>query len=405
MSSYHSANTSLVRVAFFEPYPMGLGGNFLTQHLILERLDPKRFKPLIIAPADGAALTQFRAMGVECVVLKPSGVLGSYGGAALRTNIFCKIKSVFDLVRYNLQIARLLRKYSIDVIYSNCVRAQLCVGLGALLTRTPSLLYIKGELANPIIDRLCYFLASKLLFFCESNRDDQYPILTRWYARKIDILRIGMDTSQLEAVENADHTEIRRGLSIRDDALNAVVIAQLYKPKGQHLAIEALAKLVLEFPNLHLYLLGDHVIDEYRPYRDELETQIARHRLEKHVHFTGWRKDALAITTQMDIVIHPSLSEGFGRAVLEAMALGKPVIASAVGGLREAIKDGQNGYLVATGDAKAIENRWRELAKNPSLRKKLGTEAKRTVYRDYLIDDKVERLSSIWRSMVGKDGR
>ena len=182
--------------------------------------------------------------------------------------------------------------------------------------------------------------------------------------------------------------------------MNAVVVGQLYRPKGQHFAIEALSRLVAEFPQARLYLTGDHVIEEYRPYKAKLEALIEQHGLAKQVRFTGWRKDALDIVSLMDIVIHPSLAEGFGRAVLESMALGRPVIASSVGGLREAIQDGQNGFLVIPGDVDAIAIRWRELLSNPELRQRLGKEARQTVSTHYLIDDKVARLSEIWFEMA-----
>ena len=389
-----------IKVMFYEPYPMGLGGNFLTQRLILERLDREQFWPIVVSPMEGVALDRFRAMGVECVVIPPPVSLGQYGGAVLRACVLSKIKSAFDLVRYNLQMFRFLRKRNIDIVYANCVRAQLSVGLAARLASVPSLLYIKGELANPIIDRICYVLASRILFFCTQNRDDQYSLLARCFGRKIDILRIGLDPVLIAEVERRDHSGLRQELGINPKCLNIVVLGQLYRPKGQHFVLKALSMLVDDFPDIRLYLLGDHVIDEYRPYKLELERFIKNHHLGKHVEFTGWRRDALNIVSLMDIVIHPSLSEGFGRAVLEAMALGKPVIASKVGGLREAITDGKNGFLVEPGDVDAIERRWRELLAKPLMRKRLGQEAKRTVFAEYLIDDKVARLSEIWTEMA-----
>ncbi len=400
-----SEGKSPIRVAFYEPYPMGLGGNFVTQRLILERLDRRRFHPIVVAPMEGAALGRFREMGVECVVMPPPGVLGRYGGAALRTSAAGRLKAAFDLALYNFRLARFLHDRDIDVVYGNCVRAQLCVGLGARLARVPSLLYIKGELANPVIDRLCFILASRILFFCPQNRDDRYPRLVRWFRRKISILRIGLDPATIAEIERRDHSGLRRELDIDPDCCNAVVLAQLYRPKGQHFAIEALAKLVGEYPRLRLYLLGDHVLEEYGPYRAELEALIERYGLTRHVRFAGWRRDALEVASLMDIVIHPSLAEGFGRAVLESMAMGKPVIASAVGGLREAIQDARNGFLVPRGDVEAIARRWRELAADPELRERLGREARRAVFADYLIDDKVARLAEIWAEMAAGRNR
>ena len=104
----------------------------------------------------------------------------------------------------------------------------------------------------------------------------------------------------------------------------------------------------------------------------------------------------------MDLLIHPSLAEGFGRAVLESMAVGKPIIASRLGGLREAIEDGVNGYLVTPGNVNEIEQRWRELLLDPGLRKRMGIAAKKTVFEKYLIDDKVDRLAGIWSEMAQK---
>ena len=389
-----------INVIFYEPYPMGLGGNFLTQRLILQRLNREKFNPIIVAPMEGVVFDHFREMGVECVVMPPLGALGHYGGKALSEGILGRMKSAINLVRYSFQLRSFILERKIGLIYSNSVRAQICVGIASVISRTPSVLYVKGVLANPIIDRLCYFTATKILFFCSQNRDDQYPLLTKWYRKKIEILEIGLDPASIYEIPKQNITRLSSELNIDSSYINVAVLAQLYQPKGQHLAIEAISRVVSDFPNIRLYLVGDHVIDEYKPYKRELESLISKYKLNNHIFFTGWREDALDIAFLMDIIIHPSLAEGFGRAVLESMALGKPVIASSVGGLREAIIDGTNGYLFQLGNVDMIELRLRELLSSPSLRKQIGQKAKNTVFSDYLIDDKVIRLASIWKKIA-----
>ena len=119
-----------------------------------------------------------------------------------------------------------------------------------------------------------------MLFFGERNRDDKYPYLVYLYRQKIDILKIGLDPSVIKDVEKRDKAALRKELGIDPSCTNVIVLAQLYRPKGQHLVLEALSKLVADFPNVRLYLLGDHVIDEYRPYKDELDQIIAKHGIE-----------------------------------------------------------------------------------------------------------------------------
>jgi glycosyltransferase involved in cell wall biosynthesis len=397
-------NSKKIKVLIYEPYPMGFGGNFLTQRHILERLDRAQFTPIVMSPVPGVAHDEFRKLAIECVVIPPPGKLGSYGGAILRTGAMGRLKVVIDLLQYNLKLAHYLRVRQIDIVYANCVRAEMSIGLAACLARVPSFLYIKGELANPVIDWLSFVLATKICFQCEQNRDDKYPSLVHFYQRKINILKTGIDPTVLNGIEQRDKTALCEELGLDLGYTNIVVPAQLNPLKGQHLVLEALSRLVKDFPKIRLYLLGDHVIEEYRPYKLELDRIIEKHRLEKHVQFTGWRRDALDIVALMDIVIHPSFSEGFPRAVLEAMSLGKPVIATRVGGLREAIQDNKNGFLVEPGDVDAIERRWRELLANPEMRMRFGQEAKRTIFAEYLIDDKVARLSEIWTEMARDKG-
>ena len=381
---------------------MGLGGNFLTQKLILERLDKSIFDPIILSPRDGAALKKYREMSITCEVLSPPKSLDKYGGAILRHNLFTKLKACLDILRYNYKLYKYLKKNKIDIVYTNCVRAQMSIGFGAVLAGVPTTLYVKGELINPIIDRVCICSATKIMFFCQQNRDDRYRRLVKFFKHKITILPIGMDLAKVRETRLKSEKTIQNEIGLDRTKINAVVIAQLYRPKGQHLAIEAFGEIGDAYPNCHLYLLGDHVLEEYRSYKAELESLIKQKGLEGKVSFLGWREDSIDVVRLMDIVLHPSLAEGFGRAVLEAMALGKPVVASAVGGLREAILHSENGYLVQPGDVDGIARYWRRLIAEPELRLRLGINARGTVEDRFQIDDKVSQITDLWFKLASK---
>ena len=387
----------------YEPYPMGLGGgNLRTQLYIAKRLDRTKLVPVVITPDDTPFIERFRQAGVECLVETPPPSIHRFAGRVLRDSLLARARSVVDLVCYNLRLARLFRRRGVDVLYCNSIRAVLLSGLGGRLAGVPVVWYIKGALDNPFLDRLGFLLADRILFFCAANRDDRYPALVRRYRRKIGVVRIGLDTTVIDEVGRSDRRALAEELDIRPDRINAIMLGQVYRPKGQHYVLEGLKSVVDEFPNFMMYIAGDHVLEEYRPYRQELERIIERDGLQQHVRFIGWRTDALPILSLMDIMVHPSLAEGFGRAVLEAMALGRAVVASAVGGLREAIRDGENGFLVPSGDTAALTDRIRRLARDPALRARLGREARREVDTHYLIEDKVAELQQIWLEAAGR---
>jgi glycosyltransferase involved in cell wall biosynthesis len=379
-----------------------IGGNLRTLFYILNHLERSLFELVVVSPMHTEFVQRVRDTGSECLVIEPPASAARYGGKALREGPLGRLRTAFDLIRYNLRLARFMRERRFDVIYANSIRAVLFVALAARLTRTPLLWYIKGELNNRWLDWLGFVVSDRILFFCEANRDDKYPSLVRKHAAKIGILRIGIDPAALAEVEKRDKTRIIRDLGIDPGRVNTIVLAQLYRPKGQHFAIEALASLVSDHPELKLYIVGDHVIEEYRGYRDELDALVSRHGLTEHVVFTGWRSDALDILAAMDIVLHPSLSEGFGRAVLESMALGKPVVASKVGGLREIIRHGENGFLVDPGDVDGIASAWRALVTQPALRASFARAARHEVFSRYLLADKIEQLGMLWREMAAK---
>jgi L-malate glycosyltransferase len=380
-----------------------VGGNLRTLSYILEQLDRRVFEPVVVAPMETEFLQRMREAGTECVVVEPPASIGRYGGKVLRDGPLAKLRNITDLIQYNRSITRFIRERGgFDVIYANSIRAVLSVGLAARTTKTPLLWYIKGELNNPWLDRAGFALADRVLFFCETNRDDKYPSLIAKHLHKIGILKIGIDWRVVEDVEARDKSATVRELALDPAHLNTLVLGQLYRPKGQHLAIEAMSRLAADFPQARLYIVGDHVIEEYRGYRDELDALVAKYGLQDRVIFTGWRTDALDILASVDIVLHPSLSEGFGRAVLEAMALGRPVVASKVGGLREIIRHGENGFLVDPGDVNAITEHWRALLADASLRETFSRNAREAVRREYLLSDKIDQLAGIWHDMATK---
>lgn len=390
-----------LNVLIIEPYPFAqVCGNLRTLNYIMQYLDASRFNLHLAVPLESDYTRRLAGQGVDVVLVEPHQRVLQYGGKALQDNLLGRVLTMVAMVRYNLQFVKVIREKKIGMIYCNCIRSMLYVALAAKITRTPILWYIKGELQNRILDAFGFLTADKILFFCEANKHDKYPALVNIFNKKIDILKIGLDPAEILRAEESDKTRLRAELAIDRDRINLACVGQLYPPKGIHYLLEALSRIVPKFPELHLYIIGHHVLDEYQAYQGKLQEFILTNGLAPYVTFTGWRNDVLEVVAAMDILVHPSLSEGFGRAVLEALALGKPVVASSVGGLREIIEDGKNGFLVAPGDVEGLADKISRLLRDKSLREAFGRASREKVFSEYLVADKVTRLGDIWQDMA-----
>jgi glycosyltransferase involved in cell wall biosynthesis len=154
---------------------------------------------------------------------------------------------------------------------------------------------------------------------------------------------------------------------IPSEALVIGTIARLHPAKGHRYLLQAAARLKADLPNLHLLLIGDG------PLAQELATELKLQDLSYTM--TGYLPQAYEALPAMDLFVLPSLSEGMGLVLLEAMQANLPIVASTAGGIPELIRSGQDGLLVPPGDVQALAKACLAILKNPLLAKTLTTSA------------------------------
>jgi len=160
-----------------------------------------------------------------------------------------------------------------------------------------------------------------------------------------------------------------------------VVYTGVFIPlKGVHFLIDAFAMLYREFPNVYLTLIGK---EENVEYAEFLKRRVRELELEKQVKFLSFmsQRDLAKHMAQACVLVLPSLSEGLGRVVFEAMACGTPVIGSRVDGIPEMIEDGVTGFLVPPGDVKALAERLRWVLEHPVEAREMGQRAREFAQR------------------------
>jgi glycosyltransferase involved in cell wall biosynthesis len=170
----------------------------------------------------------------------------------------------------------------------------------------------------------------------------------------------------LDRVEAAPAAKLHEELWLPHQAPIVGNVAALVPHKGQRHLIEAAALVVRQVPDARFVIAGE---GELRP---SLERQIKEHHLEKHVFLTGFRPDVLSLHKSFDIFVMSSVTEGLGTSLLDAMASGKPIVATRAGGIPEVVVDGETGILVPPRDHRAMADALISLLTDPALRHRMG---------------------------------
>lgn len=256
----------------------------------------------------------------------------------------------------------LLGRLRPDVVHTHDFKSEMTALATSLVVRRPLVTSFYGRLAiNSLFlkaedwIRLIAFWRFRHLL---ANSQAQHDELRRWRhpARKITMLPSFVDTGRIRPATAEQAQAAREKLGIGSDQPVLATVARLSQNKGHSFMLEALAEVRKHIPNV-VYLVpgeGDSSWHGEGGFRGELERQAAALGVAEHVRFLGYYSDLHTILHATDLLVSPSLREGMQVSLIEAMAAGLPIVASAVGGTPDAVGDGVNGLLVPPSDAPAL---------------------------------------------------
>jgi glycosyltransferase involved in cell wall biosynthesis len=203
----------------------------------------------------------------------------------------------------------------------------------------------------------------------------------------VETVHSGIDLQRIENI--GDGSYLRDEFAISRDTLVVGIVAALTPEKHHQNFLEAAAIIKNSMPNVRFLIVGDGQL------REELERISVSQGLSKDVIFTGFREDVLEITKILDIFVLSSYLEGIGGAILDAMALGKPIVATRVGGIPEIVMDGNNGLLVPSRSPVELAKAIVKLASDPLLRDKMGAQGKERA-RNFSIQKTIENTEAVY---------
>jgi glycosyltransferase involved in cell wall biosynthesis len=206
--------------------------------------------------------------------------------------------------------------------------------------------------------------------------------------RKIDVLPNCIDLDKFK--QKLPAGEIRRELGLSPKSILIGALGNLRPEKDLETFLRAARAIVDAIPSAEFLVIGDG------PVGNKLKSLAIDLHLSQSVHFLGERPDIPDVLAALDILVMSSYTESSPNAILEAMAMGKPIVATNVGGIPEVVEEGQTGFLVPPKDPKAIADRVLSLCRDSARRLQMGRAARARVEDNFTVQSVSGRLEAIY---------
>jgi len=214
---------------------------------------------------------------------------------------------------------------------------------------------------------------------------------------KVRVVHYGIEHQTPSPDElNQARANLREELNLSQDVLIVGAVCRLVGQKGMTYGIDAFKQVMQHFPDAHLVIAGDGDL------RVTLEAQVKQLELSENVHFLGWRDDAPQILAGLDVFLMPSLWEGFGLVLLEAMSKRIPVVASDVSAIPEVVRHGETGLLVQPRDVDGLCDAMLTLLSDRPLRLHMGMMAEDRVENHFSAERMAEATIAVYREFLKK---
>ncbi len=323
-----------LRVLAVMPLGSALGGSEQSFRQLLIHGRGQNVEWTVVFLRDGPLVAEMRSLGVS-VHLVDAGRL---------RNLAARFLAI-------VRIARLAQTRGADIVLGWLAAGQLMAGAAALLAGIPAAWFQAGTPRPDWLDRLATLLPARRVIVV--SRDAGEAQARVWPRRRQSLVYAGasLDAFDPAKLPSAENLRSRLGLPVAGPMIG--MVGRLQRWKGMHVFIAAMARVHKARPDARAVIVGG--VHETEPhYGRELETQVRELGLGGVITFAGFQSNIPEWMQAMDVFVHASDREPFGIVVVEAMALGKPVIAGSSGGPAEIITDGVDGLLVAFGDDESL---------------------------------------------------
>ena len=383
---------SLVKVLYIIT-TLDVGGAEKQLVELVTHLDRSRFAPVVCSLAPGGLLEnelRTKSIPVKAFALhdrRKAFRLSRFWDVALL------VSEWVDLVRFIRQERPAIVQGVLFEAYVLGTFAAKAAGVPIIVTTRRSLGHFKAaKRPYRLLERAANTLTDVVIANSEAVRRDalQNEGLP---ADRVVVIYNGLDIDRYGLSPDSDR---RRALGLIGRGPVVGVVANFIHYKGHQYFLEAWREVLKTFPAGAALLIGDG------PLRRRCEAAAARMGLGHSLRFLGTRHDVPALLTLVDLIVHPSLEEGFSNAILEGMAAGRPLVATNVGGNPEAVADRETGGLVPPGDSRALAGAMLGLLRHPATAARFGAAGRLRVAWRFGLFAMVRQYEALYEHLLAR---
>jgi glycosyltransferase involved in cell wall biosynthesis len=365
----------------FAALPVGGAEQVLVTEV--EGLDKKRYRPLVAVISEKGPIGEMiEKMGITVIPL-----------SRMKKNQFD-----FGIIR---DLKAVMKREKVSLVHTHLYDGGKYGRIAARLAGVPAIIhtvhnvYVRRRRKYHWINRALSLFTDRIIAVSGAVKVSvvHYDHIT---PEKIQVLYNGIDFSRVDFSEKRE--AIRSELGLSTDQMVIGVVARLEEQKGHQVLLEALSTIPSLQSNLKVLFIGEGKL------RLSLEAETQKKGLSDRVFFLGTRKPVYPILKALDLFVLPSLWEGFSLALLEAMAMGLPVIATRVGGAEEVITSGQNGFLISPGDPKALADSIQEAITHRNRFQQMARRGQETVRVHFSKERHLTLLQDLYQEVLTAKG-
>ena len=356
----------------FASWYTGLGGGETDLLTLAESLDAGRYEPHLLLPNDGQLGARWRAMGWQTHIIP-------YRGATVW--FMPPLWARFPVVN---RLTRLIQDESMALVHSDYHTLPL-IAAAARQAGVPITWTAHGWWFRPKLWQRTFFRQiQSTVARSRAIRDGFLGTPPFMPASQIPVIYSGVNTERFRP--GLDSGRLRQEIKARPATKIIAMVARFQRVKGHHVFQAMAEEIARQEPQAQFIVAGDDVfgVTADQRYRDEM---LARAKssplLRGRLHYIGFRDDVEQVYAAADVVVCASDFESYGKANLEAMACGKPVVSTRRGGPSETIVDGETGFLVDSGDAAGLARQVIRLLRDADLRQRVGQAGRAHVCRHF----------------------